>query len=145
MKKFAFSLERVLNFKNQTLDVLKSELATLQQEMNDLEQFISHLQEVFTQTNKTLVAQMEQGVSASEINVYKVYLNDINLHIKKKLEEKEQLSFKIARKQTEIISANVEIASLDKLKQKQYEEYQKAAQKASETELEEFINNLTAI
>lgn len=143
MKKFVFTLEKVLNFKNQTLEVLKNELSALQRELEKLIQKINELEDVFTSTNQTLVHQMQNGVGSSEVTVYKVYLSDINAHIKQKLEEKHQLELKIAKKQTEVIGMNIEIASLDKLKEKQYEDYCKAEQNAAEIELNEFINNLS--
>lgn len=143
MKKFVFTLEKVLNYKNQTLDVLKNELSTLQRELEIMNQKIDELEGVFANTNQTLVEQMQTGVASSELTVYKVYLSDINATIKHKREEKHQLELRIAKKQTEVIGMNIEIASLDKLKEKQFEEYRKAEQSAAEVELNEFINNLS--
>lgn len=143
MKKFVFSLEKVLNFKNQTLEVLKNELAILQREMEALEAQIAKMQQVLSDTNIELTARMSEGVNAVDITIYKVYLNDISANIKKKVEEKTALGIKIAKKQIEIVGANIEIASLDKLKEKQFEEYRQEAAKAQEIELNEFINNLS--
>ena len=86
---------------------------------------------------------MKEGVNVTDISVYKVYLSDISVNIKKKVEEKTAIGIKIAKKQIQIVGANIEIASLDKLKAKQLEEYRQEVAKAQEIELGEFINNLT--
>lgn len=47
MKKFVFSLEKVLRYKKQTLDFLKNELAQLRMKQNDLEVQIADLNHQF--------------------------------------------------------------------------------------------------
>jgi len=145
MKKFSFSLQKVLNFRSQSLDVLKNELVIVQHELSEIELEIKQLEEVYKNTNIKLKQHMSTGISSSDISAYKIYLGEVNEKIKKKIDEKKKIIFKIEQKQKEIISVNIEIASLDKLKQRQYDEYQKAVQKATEIELDEFMSNLMAI
>lgn len=144
MKKFVFTLEKVLVFKNQTLEVLKNELSTLQRERQILENKINNLQDVFKNKNGELVSSMQDGVASNEIGIYKIYLSNVNADIKKVTAKKHDIDLAIAKKQTEVISMNIEIASLEKLKEKQYQDYKKAAQDAAEIELNEFINNLSS-
>lgn len=142
MKKFEFSLEKVLSYKNQTLDVLKNELALLNHQLIKIEEKIAELELVSAQTNQKLQVEMAAGVTSANIGVYKIYLNDISVHIRQKYEEKVKQLNRIASKQKQIINANIEIASLDKLKAKQQEEYRLMYAKAQEIELNEFITNL---
>ncbi|MEG1027869.1 MAG: flagellar export protein FliJ [Oscillospiraceae bacterium] len=141
MKKFQFSLEKVLSYKNQTIDVLKNELATLQHSLNQLEDELLQLKQLFVDTNKTVNGKMIDGISSGNISVYKIYLNDITVQVRNKNHEIAKMEKLIADKQQEVIAMNIEIASLDKLKQSQWEEYQKASAKAFEQEIEEFISN----
>lgn len=142
MKKFEFSLEKVLSYKNQTLDVLKNELALLNHQLIKIEEKIAELELVSAQTNQKLQVEMAAGVTSANIGVYKIYLNDISVHIRQKYEEKVKQLNRIASKQKQIINANIEIASLDKLKANQQEEYRLMYAKAQEIELNEFITNL---
>lgn len=144
MKKFVFTLEKVLVFKNQTLEVLKNELSRLQRESQLLENKIKNLQDVFKNKNGELVSSMQDGVAVNEIGIYKIYLSNVNADIKKVTAKKHDINLAIAKKQTEVISMNIEIASLEKLKEKQYQDYKKIAQDAAEIELNEFINNLSS-
>lgn len=141
MKKFQFSLEKVLSYKNQINDVLMNELAVLQHELQRIDDKIAELQRVFADTNNRMVSDMSEGVSSASISVFKIYLNDISTQITRKLAERERQLRRIEGKQQEIINSNVEIASLDKLKEKQLSEYNVLAAKAQEVELNEFIGN----
>lgn len=144
MKKFQFSLEKVLGFKSQTRDVLKNELATLNHELSIIEDKIKELQTIFADTNHKMIADMSEGVTAANIGVFKIYLNDISVQITRKREDKEKKMKQIVTKQRQIIASNVEIASLDKLKEKQMEEYRLMSAKAQEIEINEFIINSTS-
>ncbi len=145
MKKFSFSLQKVLNFRSQSLDVLKNELVIVQHQLSEIELVIKQLEEVYKNTNIKLKQHMSKGISSGDISVYKIYMGEINEKIKQRMNEKQKIIVKIEQKQKEIISVNIEIASLDKLKQRQYDEYQKSVQKATEIELDEFMSNLMAI
>lgn len=145
MKKFAFTLEKVLGFKNQTLDLLKSQLSAIQHELNLIEERIVELGQTFDKVNSELVENMVLGITSADISVYKVYLNNTSAQIRKEEDKKTLTLEKIRKKQQEIIKANIEIASLEKLKERQLEEYRKAVQKADEIELNEFIGNLTSV
>jgi hypothetical protein len=53
---------------------------------------------------------------------------------------KEEVERKISIKKEEIIKLKIDISGLDKLKEKQKEEYDKHLQKQQELEVEEYIN-----
>lgn len=145
MKKFVFSLQKVLGFKEQTLELLKNELAIIQRELESIDKKIEELHQVFADSNKTLVGQMENGITANQVGVYKIYLSEISAHIRQKNEERHQVELRIAQKQIQILGASIEIASLEKLREKQYEEHRLLEQKEQEIELNEFINNLSVM
>lgn len=141
MKKFIFSLEKVLNFKEQSIDALKNQLAILQSEHHLIEQEIAKLNLIFIKKNVLLREKMQEGITSGEISTFKIYLNDINLSIRRKQFELKLKKDEIFAKQQEIIAANIEIASLEKLKDTQLIDYRKSFAKAQEIELNEFITN----
>lgn len=143
MKKFKFSLQKVLDYKNQICDVLKSELAVLTHDLSELEQEKQRLIALFEEKDKDLQARMISGMSSTDISTFKVYMNNITTQIMQKQKNIENQQSLIAKKQSEIIAANVEIASMDKLKERQKADYAALEAKAFEVELTEFITNST--
>ena len=146
MKKFIFSLEKVLDFKQQTLDVKKNELSMLQMKLRELEKEIEELNGEFASTNSTMVVEMQKGLAASDLAIYKMYFDTLNQKIRKLVEDKRQLAEVIAEKKVGIIQMNSEISGLEKLKDKQFNEYTKIKQKNEELAIEEFVSqNRTAV
>jgi flagellar export protein FliJ len=140
MKKFVFSLEKVLDFKQQTLDVKKNEIAVFQMKLQELEMEINDLNEKFTISNRKMVQEMQHGISQSDISIYKMYFNTLNQKIQKLLEDKRQLSEIITQKKIEMVQINSEISGLEKLRDKQLTEYLKSKQKSDELEIDEFVS-----
>ncbi|WMJ24247.1 flagellar FliJ family protein [Paludicola sp. MB14-C6] len=141
MKKFSFSLEKVLNYKCQLLDVLKNELSVLQHELTKMENQIQQQEFIYQQSNNELVDKMNEGMVPGEISSYKIYLSNLNEQIKVLMQKKELQQMKIVKKQVEIVNMNIEIGSLDKLKEQQFESYRQALQKQEELFINEFIGN----
>ncbi len=140
MKKFVFSLEKVLGFKQQTLDVKKNELSMFQMKLKELEKEIEDLNEKFSSTNRKMVEEMQKGITASDISIYKMYFDSLNQKIQKLIEDKRQLMDVISEKKAGIVQINSEISGLEKLKDKQLEMYLKDRQKTEELAIEEFIS-----
>lgn len=140
MKKFTFSLERVLNFKRQALDVKKNELANLQMQLREIEQKIENLNNDFAVANQKMILEMRQGLTPKDIEIYKVYFNAINEKIKKLTSEKLELMKVIEQKKQGIVELNSEISGFERLRDKQLELYFKAVQKADELAIEEFVS-----
>lgn len=139
MKKFVFSLEKVLSFKRQTLDIKKNELALLQMKLMDLEKEIDALNDQFTVTNRRMVEELQKGLNTSDMLIYKTYFNTLNQKILKLIDQKKQLLDIIAQKKTDIIAVNSEISGLEKLRDKQLTEYIKQVQKNEELAMDEYV------
>jgi flagellar export protein FliJ len=140
MKKFVFSLEKVLGFKKQMLDVKKNELAAMMMQLHEIEQKIEELNHDFAVNNQKMIMEMQQGLTPKDIEIYKVYFNSVNQNIKKlTLQRMQQLNL-IELKKQEIVELNSDISGLEKLKGKQLQLYFKAVQKAEELAIEEFVS-----
>ncbi|MGX8702388.1 flagellar export protein FliJ [Caproiciproducens sp.] len=139
MKKFAFSLEKVLGFKQQTLDVKKNELALLQVKLTELEKEIYVLNDQFTATNRKMLEELQKGLSAGDMLIYKTYFNTLNQKILHLIDQKKQLLDIIAQKKADIVAVNSEISGLEKLRDKQLTEYLKQIQKSEELAMDEYV------
>lgn len=142
MKKFAFSLEKVLSFKQQTLNVQLNELALFQMKLKELEKEIDDLNNKFADTNQQMVTRLQTGLNSNDISIYKIYFNTLNQKIQKMTEDKKQLLGVIAKKKADIVAANSEISGLEKLRDKQLDEYMKSKQKSDELAMDEYVNQV---
>lgn len=141
MKKFVFSLQKVLEIKEQLLENMKIELTNLNHEYNSIELFIKGLKVKFMDIDNEYVEKTYKSISVGEMSYYKMLCQSILIHIENKENEKEIVLKKIAVKRQEIISMNIEIASLTKLKEKELEKYNKECLRKEEIFIEEFVSN----
>ena len=73
MKKFVFSLEKVLSFQRQKLDVKKQELSVLHGSLHELEQEIRNLEARFAGLNAEMRQAAQTGMNACDMAAYKIY------------------------------------------------------------------------
>jgi len=143
MKKFVFSLQKVLELKNQLLENMKIELTNLNRECERIEIFIKSLKTKFSEIENEYVEKSYKSISAGEMSYYKMLNESILVQIENKEIEKAIVLKKIADKRQEIISMNTEISSLEKLKEKELEKHSKECLKKEELFIEEFVSNKT--
>ncbi len=143
MKKFVFSLQKVLELKNQLLENMKIELTNLNMECEKIEIFIKNLKIKFTEIEKEYMEKSYKSISAGEMSYYKMLSESILVQIESKENERDLVLRKIGEKRQEIIRTNTEISSLEKLKEKELEKYNKECLKREELFIEEFVSNKT--
>ncbi|HHZ01805.1 MAG TPA: hypothetical protein GX396_02535 [Tissierellia bacterium] len=141
MKKFNFSLQKVLEIKEQLLENLKIELSNLNTEYKNIELAIKKLQGKFYEVEKEYTEKTFKSISPGEISYYKLLMNSILKQIEDNEEKRKIILKKIAAKRQEIINMNMEISSLEKLREKELEKYKKEYMKKEEIFIEEFVSN----
>ena len=67
MKKFVFSLQKVLELKNQLLENMKSELTNLNMECEKIEIFIKNLKIKFTEIEKEYMEKSYKSISRRNV------------------------------------------------------------------------------
>ena len=139
MKKFVFSLEKVLSFQRQKLDVKKQELSVLHGSLHELEQEIRNLEARFAGLNGEMRQAAQTGMNACDMAAYKTYFRTLDEKIKKLTESKAELLRRIEDKKASIIQSNTEISGLEKLRDKQLDAYLKEGRKKQQFEIEEFV------
>lgn len=144
MKKFVFSLEKVLGYKQQILDLLKSELSRLQMELHETERQIEDRKHEFETTNHSLIVKMQGGMAPHDISIYKNYLADLNRRIQALWQQKQKVMDAISAKQQEIVKMNSDISGLERLKDKQLQSYLSQERKEQEIFIEEFVGRANA-
>ncbi len=145
MKKFKFSLQKVLEIKEQLLKNMKDELNYLNQQIKRIEGEITCLRNKYSETNKEFVEKSSVSMTIGEMSYYKIFMNNILKDITKKEEEKEIVNKKIEAKKLDIIEMNKEISSLEKLRDKELEKYNEGILKSEEIFIDEFVSNKTTL
>lgn len=142
MKKYHFSLDNVLNFREQVLENLKSEHAQVLAQLAEQENKINELKSKIKDTEKWLYKTMEEGTAdIGRIQECRYYINRLDQLLKEAGEELMRLRKVEEAKRAEVIAAKKDKASIQKLKEKSQEEYRLAYQKDEEKQIEEFVGN----
>jgi flagellar export protein FliJ len=139
MKKFVFTLEKVLNYKQQILEVKKNEMAQLQASLSELEEKIRALELRSGELDRELADRLRGGLATWEAAHCKDFQNELIRRIRLLCEKKEQLLELISLKRQEIVQMNGDISGLERLKDRQWKDYTKLCGKEQELAVEEFV------
>ena len=141
MKKFFFSLDVVLNYKEQALENVKAEHARILGKVRECERQIEQLEQEHDDWVIEFEERKRQGITISRIKAYEHSLEWIQQSIKEKYDALERLKVIEEAKRQEVVEAKKETASINMLKDKKREEYNKQDSKEQELLIEEFVSN----
>ena len=140
MKKFQFTLSRTLDYREQILTEEKNTLASLQGRQNVIEQKICFLEGEFQRISQEMAQEQLAGIPVFRLIAYDGQRTNIRRQL-------EQLHIDLAEAEKEVsqqidvvVEASQEVSKLDKLREKQLEEYNKAIAAAEELVIEEFVS-----
>ncbi|MCI8512436.1 MAG: flagellar export protein FliJ [Lachnospiraceae bacterium] len=141
MKKFSFSLDKVLSYKQQLENSIRNEHAAILQQVNQQEQKIRELEAEETETRRKLDEVKRKGCSPLELNSHEGYIGYLTAELARERGVLLRLKKQEEAKRQELIEAKKETASIDKLKVRKLEEYRKLEAKEQEQLVEEFVNH----
>ena len=126
MKKFQFTLQKLMDFRQQELDRQKNALSALQADLQRIyaekEQLIKQVEEFSIELDEVC----RHGAQAFEVSVRKRYIVSLQQEINKQLGV--------------VVEATKDVRTLEKLEEKQLEDYRAAANKENEQFIEEFVS-----
>ncbi|MCL2053618.1 MAG: flagellar FliJ family protein [Oscillospiraceae bacterium] len=143
MKRFEFSLNKLKSYKNQVLDREKDALAFLRQQQQLLEEERSESIRRLTESNEEYKRQSMQGLNVVQIQVFKGFHKSLSDRITELEEAIKRAEFKVQQQVRVVVEATKEVKTLEKLEEKQLEEYKFKAAKAEEKFIDEFVLNQT--
>lgn len=141
MKKFSFSLQNVLDFKNQYLDSAKNEYSSAMADVTKQQEVIMRLEDMYARTNNEYNEKKYEGLGISDMLRYDSYLQRITAEIESEIVKLHELEEILEEKFNIMVKAKQEVASLDKLREKRYDAYNYEMQKQEELFIEEFVSN----
>ena len=139
MKKFKFSLDTVLAYKDQVLDSLKSEHAMIIAETREQELLLAAAWSRYRDYDEEFRERKLTGISATDALMYQSALRAQELEIQRQTEKLKQLQAREEKKRGEVVEAKKDTASLEKLREHKLENYNKMIQKNEEQRIEEFV------
>lgn len=141
MKKFKFTLGRMLDYKDQLLDEEKNKLALLRKKKQEIDDHIESLLRELDKISVTMRQEQERGITAFQLLSYESQRTNIRRQIEQLKKEQTLAKLEVKRQVQVVVQATQEVSKLDKLQDKQLEEYRKMVMKAEELEIEEFVSS----
>lgn len=141
MKKFKFTLGRMLDYKDQLLDEEKNKLALLRKKKQEIDDHIESLLREPDKISVTMRQEQERGITAFQLLSYESQRTNIRRQIEQLKKEQALAKLEVKRQVQVVVQATQEVSKLDKLQDKQLEEYRKMVMKAEELEIEEFVSS----
>ena len=140
MKKFAFSLETLYRLKKTLKDKLQAEYAaaaaTLDRACREKEQLQEHL----SAETRSYETKLKRGMAVVDILAYSLYFEEFQNRIKAASESVERAQREAARRRNEMIEGFKEVRILEKLRDRQYEEYKVEEERAAIGEIENIFS-----
>lgn len=145
MKKFQFSLNKVLDYKQQVLDETKTEHRSILEQIGRQEEILQEVQLQFHSANENYTHKKVTGITIANVRSYETgltVLTDKIVREEKKLEDLRRLE---AEKRDQVVEGRKDTASLEILRNKKLDLYRKEEQKREERFIDELIGQEKAI
>lgn len=139
MKKFQFTLDRMLGYKNQLLDKEKNVLGQIKKKQAEIDQKIHQLSIKRDDLSAELVREQEKGTTVAKILGYSLQIENIRYQLEALSKEKAAMEQEAERQTKVVIAASQEVSSLEKLQEKQLEQYHYEAAQAERENVLEYV------
>ena len=139
MKKFRFSLETVMEYKQQVLESLQAEHGAILAKVRQQEEYIEVLEADYRSLSGEFNQRKLEGLSMLDAIKYEQYLRSSERQIEEAYVRLDQLRKQAEKKRAEVVEAKKETSSIEKLREKKLESYNKAVQKSEENLIDEFV------
>jgi flagellar FliJ protein len=140
MKKFQFSLETVLDYKQQILDSLQAEHGKLLAQVHKQEAVLEQLNLHYQQENQSFAEKKAQGITVGQALMIDASLRVLERDIHRETLHLEELNLKAEEKRLQVVEAKQETASIEKLKEKKVHQYHQIERKNEEAMIDEFVS-----
>ena len=141
MKKFNFTLQSLKRYNDQVLSGEKSVLGRLRAELAEQQALLDEKTAEYEQSIIKLNSLVSGGTTAMRLSLHKKYVSSLQQDIYRIKAQMAQKREEIEMQLEKVVEATKEVSKLEKLEEKQLEEYRYAAQKEEELRIEEFVSN----
>lgn len=140
MKKFRFSLETVLDYKQQALDALQVEHGAILAQVRAQEMAIEEMEAAYRHLDGEFIRRKQEGITVVDAMKYDQYLRAMERQLEEAYQRLEELKKQAEKKRQEVVEAKKETSSIEKLREKKLDSYNKAVQKSEEAMIDELVS-----
>lgn len=140
MKQFRFSLETVLDYKQNAMDALKIEYGLILSKVHQQEEVVARAQQHYADTNEEFREKKQYGLTIAGAISYGIGLDVLEKEIRCEQEKLCALQVQEAELHAQLIASKIDTSSLELLRDKKHKHYQLKVQKKEE----QFIDELFA-
>ena len=139
MKKFQFSLDTVLDYKQQVLTSLQSEHGAILLRVRQQEEVLEQTEHAHRELNEEFTRRRAEGISIKDALMLESGLRVLERDIDREAQKLLALQKQEEKKRDEVIEAKKETSSLEMLRDKKLEQYRKEDAKQDELFIEEIV------
>ncbi len=144
MKKFKFSLDSVLSYKQQVLESLQGEHAVILAQVREQEGVLERTWQNYRDCDAEYRQRKAEGITITDAMVYQNGLRVLERDIQRETDKLEELRKKEEAKRQEVVDAKIDTSSIEKLKEKKLDLYNKEVAKSEEVLIDEFVSSARA-
>ena len=144
MKKFKFSLDSVLSYKEQVLESLQGEHAVILAQVREQEGVLERTWQNYRDCDAEYRQRKAEGITITDAMVYQNGLRVLERDIQRETDKLEELRKKEEAKRQEVVDAKIDTSSIEKLKEKKLDLYNKEVAKSEEVLIDEFVSSARA-
>ncbi len=141
MKKFEFSMQKVLEYKTHVKDKEKNVLAQMRSRYQEVYDEMIAMQQVYNEFNKQYAARCTLGITIRELAIARTYMADLAERIEQMFLLLEKAAREIDLQLDRVIEVSKEKSSMDKLKDRCYVVYREQQRKEMEIFIDDFVAN----
>ena len=140
MKKFVFTLQAVLDISISEEKQQRMLLAQINAKLNEFENMLSAQQQIFSDCKAKEQSEIKRGISSKKLEQYSKYQDALRANIN----ELKKLAAVTQREKQKCLDKLVQIKrkikTLEKLREKQYQQYLAEMRKLEEKQTEDFVS-----
>ena len=140
MKKFAFTLQKMYDYKKQILESEKNSLMALRREKIEMENRIDELSDIMDDIRRRSQEEVMQGTTASRLMFYSMQMDGIKREQTQLTYQIGLMDMKIEKQRRKVVAVSQDVSGLEKLRDEQKSEYDHMAIKENENTIEEFLS-----
>lgn len=144
MKKFKFSLDSVLSYKEQVLEALQGEHAVILAQVREQEEVLATAWQEYRDCDAEYSQRKAEGIAITDALVYQNGLRVLEWNIQRETDKLEELRKQEEAKRQQVVDAKIDTSSIEKLKEKKLELYNKEVAKSEEVLIDEFVSSARA-
>lgn len=141
MKKFHFTLDRMLRYKDSLLEEEKNKLMQIRAQKNAVDEKIEQAEENMRRLDTERTEKAAAGMSVIEMRGYAYNIDNTRRHLKALAEEQEKLARAVEKQLAVVVEKTQEVSGLEKLRDKQLEEYNQSVMKEEQLNIMELVSS----